>query len=195
MTALARDRFAVVSSDSDELILVNQHDEEIGSADKLLCHDGKGMLHRAFSVLLFNQHGELLLQKRAAEKRLWGDFWSNSCCSHPRVGESMHEAARRRVAEELGLEIADLVYLYKFEYHAQFGELGAEHELCSVFIGRCDSEAEPNANEISAVRWLSAAALEAELNADEAAFTPWFKMEWAHINKHFKAELEALYNS
>ncbi|WP_370980126.1 isopentenyl-diphosphate Delta-isomerase [Agaribacterium sp. ZY112] len=191
MTAHAHDNFAVVSSDSDQLILVNEHDEELGLADKLSCHDGQGILHRAFSVLLFNERGEMLIQKRAEVKRLWGGFWSNSCCSHPREGESMTYAAQRRMSEELGLEAKHLTYLYKFQYHAQFGDIGAEHELCSVFIGRCDEQAKPNPHEISEVRWLSPEALEHELETNPDAFTPWFKLEWSEIQNKFKAQLEA----
>lgn len=190
---LAHDKFAIVSSDSDQLILVNEHDEEIGSADKLVCHDAEGMLHRAFSVLIFNDKGELLLQKRAAEKRLWGDYWSNSCCSHPRLGETMAEASQRRLWEELGLK-AELTYLYKFQYHANFGDAGSEHELCWVYIGRCNDQPSTNSNEISECRYISPAALEAELECNEDAFTPWFKLEWQAIRDNYSAQLEALFD-
>jgi isopentenyl-diphosphate delta-isomerase len=189
----AFDRFAVVSSDTDQLILVNSQDEEIGFDDKLSCHDGQGKLHRAFSVLLFNEKRELLIQRRAPGKRLWGGYWSNSCCSHPRVGETMDEAAKRRVLEELGLSVSDLTFLYKFEYHAQFGDVGAEHELCTVFIGRADLDPVVNENEISQWRYIGASALEAELEANPEHYTPWFKMEWQQITRVFASELDALF--
>lgn len=182
---------AVVSFDSDQLILVDSQDQQLGSADKLTCHDGDGMLHRAFSVLLFNSRGELLLQKRAKEKRLWGDYWSNSCCSHPRLGESMDEACERRMLEELGLR-AKLTFLYKFEYHADFGSLGAEHELCWVYIGRCDEEPSINENEASAWRYVSPKNLDSELASTPGHFTPWFKMEWDEIRLHYQARLDEL---
>lgn len=185
------DRDAVVSSDSDQLILVNSEDEAIGEADKLVCHDGEGMLHRAFSVLLFNEQGELLLQKRAPGKRLWGGYWSNSCCSHPRVGETMGQATRRRTWEELGLK-AEPKYLYKFEYHAQFDDSGAEHELCWVYIGRCNGEPRTNKNEISEWRFITAQTLEKELEEIPEAYTPWFKLEWQEIKRLHGRELEAL---
>jgi len=191
LSAQAADPKAVVSSDSDLLILVNSADEEVGEADKLVCHDGQGMLHRAFSVLLFNDAGELLIQKRAAGKSLWGDYWSNSCCSQPRIGETMDEASRRRIWEELGLR-ADPQYLYKFEYHAQFDEDGAEHELCWVYIGRCDGEPVTNENEISEWRFVSVEALEQELENAPESFTPWFKLEWQEIKQRFSSELHAL---
>lgn len=191
MVELAHDKEAVVSSDTDLLILVNGEDEELGSADKLSCHDGKGMLHRAFSVLLFNDRGELLLQKRAPGKRLWGGYWSNSCCSHPRVGETMAEASARRIWEELGLK-ADLKFLYKFEYHAQFGAEGAEHELCWVYVGRVDSEPSVNVNEISEWRFVSADVLSKELTEQSGDYTPWFKLEWDALLSGHRAELTAL---
>lgn len=191
MVELAHDRFAIVSSDSDQLILVNEQDEEIGCADKLACHDGEGLLHRAFSVLIFNSKGELLLQKRAEQKRLWGGYWSNSCCSHPRHGESMEEASQRRVLEELGLH-ATLCYLYKFQYQANFGEEGSENELCWVYIGLSDDEPITNPNEISAWRYVSPDALDDELELSPAAFTPWFKMEWQEIKRVHSAAMASL---
>ena len=94
----------IVSCESENLILVDQQDREIGTLDKAACHDGQGMLHRAFSLFIFNSQGELLLQKRSSQKRLWGGYWSNSCCSHPRQGEEYEIAIRRRLKEELGIQ-------------------------------------------------------------------------------------------
>src|SRR5471032_3303829 len=90
------------AEESESLILVDEADREIGHLSKSECHEGRGILHRAFSVLIFNGHGELLLQQRAASKPLWPLFWSNSCCSHPRRSESMEGAVQRRLREELG---------------------------------------------------------------------------------------------
>ena len=191
MSELAHDRFAIVSSDTDQLILVNSQDEAIGTADKLLCHDGEGILHRAFSILLFNTKGELLLQQRASAKRLWGGFWSNTCCSHPREGENMADASVRRLWEELGIK-AKLHFLYKFEYHAQFGDEGAEHELCWVYVGISDDEPSPNANEVSDWRYLSMDDLECELAMQTDAYTPWFKMEWQVIKQQYATRLAQL---
>src|ERR1700683_2955622 len=92
-----------MSGDTDALILVDGSDRELGFLHKDLCHDGQGILHRAFSLLIFNDKGELLLQQRSAGKRLWPLYWSNSCCSHPRRGEAMEAAIKRRLHEELGL--------------------------------------------------------------------------------------------
>lgn len=170
-----------VTADSDALILVDAADHRVGSLSKALCHEGRGVLHRAFSLLIFNGNGELLIQQRAPSKRLWPLYWSNSCCSHPRAGETLETATHRRLQEELGLSGA-LEFLFKFEYQAQFDATGAEHELCSVFIGRCDDPIRINHDEILAWRWISAQALERELITHGARkFTPWFLLEWRRI--------------
>ncbi len=104
-----------VSPESEMLILVDTHDQETGSLGKVECHDGDGILHRAFSVFLFNDRGELLLQQRSADKRLWPMYWTNTCCSHPRQGESMQVTTERRLKQELNTA-STLEFFYKFEY-------------------------------------------------------------------------------
>ncbi len=179
----------VVSSESEELILVDEHDNELGFLSKQQCHDGDGILHRAFSLFVFNAMGEVLLQKRSADKRLWPLFWSNSCCSHPRKGESMEVATRRRLQDELDIH-ADLEFVYKFSYRAQFDENGSENELCSVYLGRTDQACSANANEIAEVRFASIDALSNELQTKPEEFTPWFKMEWERLSGEFAATLK-----
>ena len=105
------------------LILVDENDRVVGHLSKGLSHDGEGALHRAFSLFVFNREGEFLLQQRSAGKRLWSLFWSNSCCSHPREGETMDEAVRRRLLQELRLE-SNLQFLYKFQYQASYKDIG-----------------------------------------------------------------------
>lgn len=173
----------VVSSESEELILVDERDRETGFGSKADCHDGEGLLHRAFSVFLFNDRGEVLLQQRAAGKRLWPLFWSNSCCSHPRRGERIEDAAVRRLSQELGVR-AELDFLYKFQYHARFGDAGSERELCSVFVGRSDDAVVANGTEVNACRWLSPDALDEALERRPQEFTPWFKLEWPRVRSH-----------
>ena len=178
--------------DSDALILVDEADREVGFLSKDLCHDGQGTLHRAFSLLVFNDVGELFLQQRAPSKRLWPLYWSNSCCSHPRRGESMEAAIKRRLYEELGLS-CPLHFLFKFQYQAQFDARGAEHELCSVYIARCAEEVKVNRQEILGWRWIAPEALEAEMSGSSAElFTPWFKLEWARIWRDHRAAVLAL---
>jgi isopentenyl-diphosphate Delta-isomerase len=169
------------ASDSESLILVDEADREVGHLDKAQCHQGQGVLHRAFSLLIFNDAGELLLQQRSASKRLWPLYWSNSCCSHPRRAETMEAAIHRRLYEELGLR-CPLQFLFKFQYQAQFDAAGAEQELCSVFVGRTSDPVRIEPSEILAWRWISPESLQAELAGSEAGkFTPWFVMEWERI--------------
>jgi len=178
-------------ADSDVLILVDQKDRRLGHLSKSLCHQGRGVLHRAFSLLIFNDRAELLIQQRSAQKRLWPLYWSNSCCSHPRRAETMHVATRRRLREELGIR-CDLKFLFKFQYHAQFDATGAEHELCSVFIGRADAEPSINRGEIADWRWVCPEVLQEEMaGADRSRYTPWFMLEWARIWRDHRAEVLA----
>jgi len=178
----------IVSSDGERLIVVDEDDNESGFLSKAECHDGPGILHRAFSVFLFNRRGELLLQQRAANKRLWPMYWSNSCCSHPRQGESTDEAAGRRLHDELNTA-AKLEFVYKFSYQAAFGDLGSEHELCHVFLGAIDGEPSANETEIAAIRYVSAAELAREFKETPETLTPWFKMEWQRLTDEFAATL------
>jgi isopentenyl-diphosphate delta-isomerase len=177
-------REEIVSNAGEDLILVDEQDREIGSLPKTDCHTGQGVLHRAFSIFVFNPDNELLLQQRSPSKMLWPGFWSNTCCSHPRRGEVMGEAVQRRLEQELGFT-CPLTYLYKFKYHAQFGAVGAEHELCSVYYGRYDGPVDVNVTEIEAWRFVGVEALERELAARPDTFTPWFKMEWVHIKANY----------
>jgi isopentenyl-diphosphate delta-isomerase len=177
-------REEIVSNASEQLILVDDHDREIGFQGKADCHLGQGVLHRAFSIFVFNRSNELLLQQRSKSKMLWPGYWSNTCCSHPRRGEAMADAVMRRLKQELGFT-CPLEYLYKFKYQAQYGAVGAEHELCSVYFGRYDGAVDVNVTEIAAWRFVGVEALERELSSAPETFTPWFKMEWVHIKANY----------
>jgi len=173
----------IVCSSNEELIIVDERDREIGYKSKGDCHIGNGILHRAFSIFIFNANNEVLIQKRSAEKLLWPNYWSNACCSHPRYGESMEAAVTRRLAQELGFN-CPLVFLYKFQYHAQYGGVGAEHELCWVYYGLFEGRVDANSKEVADWRFLGIRELEAELAEQPQKFTPWFKMEWANIRSN-----------
>lgn len=182
------DLHRVVSSESEELILVDIADNEVGYRSKADCHDGPGVLHRAFSLFLFNTEGKLLLQQRSAEKRLWPGYWSNSCCSHPRRGETLPIAAMRRLRDELNTA-AELEYVYQFCYQAQFSEAGSENELCHVYLGRVDGDVRPNDSEIESIRFISAKELDNELAAQPQRFTPWFLKEWQALRVSYAGQL------
>jgi isopentenyl-diphosphate delta-isomerase len=178
--------------DLEPLILVDAADREVGRLGKVRCHEGRGVLHRAFSLLIFNGAGELLIQQRASGKRLWPLYWSNSCCSHPRDGETMEAATQRRLHEELGIA-CPLQFLFKFQYQAQFDATGSEHELCSVYIGSCSDALTVDPDEILAWRWVGPEALQAELDSAEGArFTPWFTLEWARLWRDHRQAVLAL---
>jgi len=181
----------IVSFDDEKLILVDEKDNVLGYESKDVCHNGDGILHRAFSIFIFNSQGELLLQQRSQEKRLWGLYWSNTCCSHPRKGETYEQATMRRLQEELGLK-APLKFLFKFQYQARFNNKGSENELCSVYVGKCDEPPSVNPNEIAAVRYIPPEDLEKEMQLHPDKFTPWFKMEWERIRKEFWPEVEKI---
>ncbi|MDA3922703.1 MAG: isopentenyl-diphosphate Delta-isomerase [Salinisphaera sp.] len=172
----------VVSFDDEPLILVDSDDNPLGYMPKAEAHVGEGVLHRAFSIFLFNSAGQVMMQRRAAGKQLWGGFWSNSCCSHPRRGEAIADAAVRRLREEVDVDAA-VTWLYKFEYHAQFGDVGAEHELCSVFAAHSDAAIAVNPNEVSEWAYMSPETLDAELADNPDRYTPWLKLEWPRIRQ------------
>ena len=177
-------RFEVVSRDDEPLILVDEHDREVGTLDKASCHDGDGMLHRAFSLFVFNAEGQTLLQKRHPDKRLWPGFWSNACCSHPRRGESLSPAVVRRADEELGLIVVP-EFLFKFQYRASFADVGSEFELCSVFVAHGSGQPRINAAEIADWRWIWPRDLDQEIDTTPTQYTPWLKLEWQRLRTEF----------
>jgi isopentenyl-diphosphate delta-isomerase len=180
MTDSQSSRAEIVSFDTEPLILVNGDDEAIGEMSKIDCHRGGGILHRAFSLFIFDAEQKLLVHRRSANKPLWGKYWTNSCCSHPRVGETMEAAVARRCEEELGFSTA-MRFVYKFEYTAHFEDQGTEHELCSVYVGSFDGVPNVNTEEVSEVRWLSTSEVDAILADEQTPTTPWFAMEWQQL--------------
>lgn len=160
----------------EKVILVDTKDTPIGWKEKIAAHRGKGMLHRAFSVLVFNRKGELLIQKRSKEKMLWPGYWSNTCCSHPRKGEEIMKAARRRLKEELGFT-CDLTFITKFRYTARYKHIGSEREVCSILVGKYNGSIKPNPKEVQEIKWISLPALKMDIKRNPRQYTPWFKIE------------------
>ena len=159
----------------DLLILVDGRDREIGTATKEDVHR-RGLLHRAFSVMLVRRNqgrNELLLAQRAAGKYHSAGLWANSCCSHPRDGEELLDAAYRRVREELGCAARNLNELSAFVYRAEFPDGICEYEYDHVLLGQCDGEPDPDPAEVGAVRWVAAEDVAHELAEKPGQFTAW----------------------
>jgi len=137
----------------DQIVLVDKDDREVGKAEKMAVHK-KGLLHRAFSVLVFNSKGELLLQQRAKEKYHCGGLWTNTCCSHPRKGETVSQAAHRRLLEEMGVD-CELEEIFSFSYRVDFPNGLTENELDHVLIGKSDSRPKPDPKEVEQWKWIN----------------------------------------
>jgi isopentenyl-diphosphate Delta-isomerase len=159
---------------SDQVVLVNENDDEIGLMHKLEVHQ-KGMLHRAFSVFVFNQNGELLLQQRALGKYHSEGLWSNTCCSHPLPDEETADAAVRRLQEEMGMS-APLQFLYSFIYNAKLDHDLTEHELDHIYWGISNEIPTINTTEVSSYKYLSIEALKKDLAENPHHYTEWLKI-------------------
>lgn len=170
------DSGAVAPEESDDLILVDERDKLIGYESKLRAHQDGGLLHRAFSIFIFNSTGEMLLQRRAPGKYHFGGLWTNACCSHPRRGQTTPDAAHLRLREEFGFD-TDLRELFTFTYRAADPASGlTEHEVDHVFLGRFGGMPCPNPAEISEWKWISPPELLADLRARPEMYTPWFAL-------------------
>jgi len=173
-------RSAATGSDREELVvLVNPADTFLGVAPKLEAHR-RGHLHRAVSVVLFDDRGRLLLQRRADEKYHSGGLWSNSACGHPRPGESVANAARRRLDAELGIRECDVTRVDQFLYFADLGGGLVEHELDHVVVGRWNGAPEPNPREVSETKWVGQDDLLADLVREPARYTAWLRSVLYH---------------
>lgn len=159
---------------SDMVILVDEHDRPAGIAGKMEAHE-EALLHRAFSVLLFNAEGDMLIQKRAHNKYHCAGYWSNACCSHPMPGEDTEEAAHRRLKQELRIDVQQLEYLGNLRYRFQLDNELVEHEFDHIYAGRTDGAIDPDAGEIAETRFVTKTELEQMLHSNEK-LTPWFKL-------------------
>jgi isopentenyl-diphosphate delta-isomerase len=166
----------------EKVILVDPLDNELGTMEKMEAHR-KGKLHRAFSIFIFNSKGEILLQKRNSEKYHSGGLWSNTCCSHPRLGESTLNAANRRLKEEMGMK-ANLENIFSFQYKAELDQDLIEHELDHVFIGYSDDMPKINPEEVENFCYVAPELLEIGLEKHKNEYTEWLKICFDQLMNH-----------
>ena len=175
MTRLSALQDYSMQDQRETVILVNSEDNEIGLYGKLPAHR-TGRLHRAFSILITNPGGKLLLQQRAAHKYHFAELWSNTCCGHPRPGEETRAAAERRLHEELGFSVP-LTKVANLKYQAHDPVSGlTEHEHLHVFLGQYAGAVYPNPEEVSVCRWMLPNRIRRSLAFCPAMFTPWFAL-------------------
>jgi isopentenyl-diphosphate Delta-isomerase len=158
----------------DEVILVDELDAPIGVMEKMKAHR-KGVLHRAFSVLIFNDEGEMLIHRRALTKYHSGGLWTNACCSHPREGETTEESGHRRLMEEMGFDCS-IEEQFSFIYRAALDNDLIEHELDHVFFGRFNGNPAPHPDEVCEWKYVTMQALGRDVNVRPEAYTEWFKI-------------------
>ena len=166
----------------EKVILVNEKDEPIGLMEKMEAHE-KGLLHRAFSVFIFNSKQEVLLQQRAACKYHSPNLWTNTCCSHPRAGETNQQAGERRLQEEMGLQVP-LQEVFSFIYKAPFDNGLTEHEYDHVLIGYSDAQPQINPEEVASWKWLSLEAIKEDILQVPEQYTAWFKIIFEKFYHH-----------
>ena len=156
------------------VILVSETGIDIGDEDVLRAHQ-HGLLHRAFSIFVFNSRGETLLQCRSTAKRTFGGLWTNTCCGHPRPGEPVLTAAQRRLGEEMGIAVV-LEEAARFTYRASDAVSGfTEHEYDHILVGRFDGSSDPDPQEVADCKWVGMDALRLNLGADPSSYSPWLR--------------------
>lgn len=187
-----KERCLEVKEMSDEyVILVDENDNPIGSEEKVKCHLPNGKLHRAFTALLFDRNGRLILTRRAKEKMLWPEDWDGTVASHPREGETYTSSAERRMPEEVGIS-CKMDYLMKFEYHVPYKDIGSENEICGTLIGIVDESTEFKMieGEIDEIKWISVNDLLSEIKNNPKIYCPWMLIALEFLDKSEKKMLE-----
>tara|TARA_B100002049_G_C16034248_1_gene355944 strand:+ start:184 stop:702 length:519 start_codon:yes stop_codon:yes gene_type:complete len=168
----------------EKVILVNEKDEQIGLMEKIEAHE-KALLHRAFSVFVFNDKNELMIQQRALSKYHSPGLWTNTCCSHQREGESNIEAGKRRLQEEMGFS-TDLKDTISFIYKAPFDNGLTEHEFDHILVGYFEGEPNLNPDEVAEWKWMSLEAVEEDMQANPSIYTEWFKIIFDKYYSHIQ---------
>jgi len=177
------------------VILVDGNDNPIGLEEKVKCHLPNGKLHRAFTALLFDEKGRLVLTRRAKEKMLWPEDWDGTVASHPREGETYTSSAERRMPEELGVS-CKMDYLMKFEYHVPYKDIGSENEICGTLIGIVDKSTKFQIveEEIDLIKWVSANELLSEIKNNPKIYCPWMLIALKFLDKSEKTMFEKYKN-
>jgi isopentenyl-diphosphate delta-isomerase len=165
----------------EKVILVDEYDREIGQMEKMEAHE-KALLHRAFSIFVFNNEGKLLLQRRATHKYHSAGLWTNTCCSHQRHGETTLDASHRRLQEEMGFD-CDLEEKFSFIYKVNFDNGLSEHEYDHVVFGTFNDEPQINPDEVSDFRYVSIADIKEAIELDKSQFTFWFLVAFEELDK------------
>lgn len=168
--------------EEEKVILVDENDQKIGLMPKMEAHE-KGLLHRAFSVFVFNSKNELMLQQRALHKYHTPGLWANTCCSHQRDGESSIDAGKRRLSEEMGFT-TDLKETTTFIYKAPFDNGLTEHELDHILIGKYEGEPNINPDEVADWKWMSLEEIKNDIPANPDIYTAWFKIIFDKFYQH-----------
>lgn len=171
------------------VILVNTDDEPVGEAEKMEAHR-RGLLHRAFSVFIFNRKGEMLLQRRAKHKYHSGGLWSNACCSHPSPGEESKAAAEKRLQEEMGFT-TPLEEIFKFIYRTDFGTGIIENEVDHVFVAQYDGQINPDKEEADEYIFLNMEEIEESLQSEPLKFTSWFSIAFPQVKDWWSQQYKA----
>lgn len=176
---------------AEYLVLVDKDDNPIGTEEKVKCHLPNGKLHRAFTALIFDSTGKLLLTKRSSSKMLWPDCWDGTVASHPRDTETYVSSAERRMPEELGID-CKMDYLFKFEYHVPYKDVGSENEICGTLIGKVSNSLQlnPVKEEISEYRWINSKDLIQELKNNPQSFCPWMLIALLYLPQSQKDAYE-----
>jgi len=168
---------------TENLILVDKNDKQWGKLEKLLVHQ-LGLLHRAFSVFIFNSNGELLLQQRASTKYHSPSLWTNTCCSHPRYGEELSDAIERRLEEEMGMN-CDTKFAFSFTYKVKFDNGLTENEFDHVYFGISNAKPLPNQSEVRSWKYLSLQNLEKDIQIQPEKYTEWLKICLPQIMQYY----------
>ena len=166
------------------VILVDENDNPVGKEEKVKCHLPNGKLHRAFTALIYNKEGKLLLTRRSDSKMLWPGYWDGTVASHPRESETYESSAERRIPEEIGIT-CEMNYVNKFEYHVPYKDIGSENEVCGTLLGVMNNFDESSLikDEISEIKWIAPDELKIELENNRDVYCPWMVIALYYLDE------------